>query len=27
VHTVLHDGANLRGAGDPRRGGVCTVVA
>jgi gamma-glutamyltranspeptidase/glutathione hydrolase len=27
VHTVLRDGASLRGAGDPRRGGVCTVVA
>ncbi len=27
VHTVLRDGASLRGAGDPRRGGVCIVVA
>jgi gamma-glutamyltranspeptidase / glutathione hydrolase len=27
VHTVLRDGASLRGAGDPRRGGACTVVA
>jgi gamma-glutamyltranspeptidase/glutathione hydrolase len=27
VHTVLRDGATLRGAGDPRRGGVCQVVA
>jgi len=27
VHTVLRDGASLRGAGDPRRGGICTVVA
>jgi gamma-glutamyltranspeptidase / glutathione hydrolase len=27
VHTVLRDGANLRGAGDPRRGGACVVVA
>jgi gamma-glutamyltranspeptidase/glutathione hydrolase len=26
VHTVLREGASLRGAGDPRRGGVCTVV-
>jgi gamma-glutamyltranspeptidase/glutathione hydrolase len=26
VHTVLRDGASLRGAGDPRRGGVCSVV-
>jgi gamma-glutamyltranspeptidase / glutathione hydrolase len=26
VHTVLRDGMRLRGAGDPRRGGVCTVV-
>jgi gamma-glutamyltranspeptidase/glutathione hydrolase len=27
VHTVLRDGTSLRGIGDPRRGGVCTVVA
>jgi gamma-glutamyltranspeptidase/glutathione hydrolase len=27
VHTVLRDGAGLRGAGDPRRGGACIVVA
>jgi gamma-glutamyltranspeptidase/glutathione hydrolase len=27
VHTVLRDGASLRGSGDPRRGGVCQRVA
>jgi gamma-glutamyltranspeptidase/glutathione hydrolase len=27
VHTVLRDGAGLRGAGDLRRGGACIVVA
>jgi gamma-glutamyltranspeptidase/glutathione hydrolase len=27
VHTVLRDRGGLRGAGDPRRGGACIVVA
>jgi gamma-glutamyltranspeptidase/glutathione hydrolase len=27
VHTVLREGAGLLGAGDPRRGGACIVVA
>jgi gamma-glutamyltranspeptidase/glutathione hydrolase len=27
VHTVLRDGANLRGTGDPRRGGASIVVS
>jgi gamma-glutamyltranspeptidase/glutathione hydrolase len=26
VHAVVRDGEALRGAGDPRRGGVCRVI-